>query len=72
MYRFYISDTLKMIAENTAHQAGGNAPSIRYCDVLERATTKQETQEEQQKQADEIIARMQAKLFGGGEGNELV
>lgn len=39
-YRIYATDALKLIAENTAHFAGGNFPQSRYADVISRKRTK--------------------------------
>lgn len=65
-YRVYITDTLKSIAENTAKQYGGTAPSVRYADLImqkEKESTNKRTPEEL---AAEIIKRHGLKLEGGG------
>ena len=47
-YRIYISDTLQIIAENTARRLveGGKYPTKRYIDVAFRNTQKEEKAEE--------------------------
>lgn len=55
-YRVYVTDTLKMIAENTAKQVGGYSPSARYYDTLKpkaEITAKQ------------VISKMKKKIGGG-------
>lgn len=34
-YKEYITDCLKMIAENTTKPYGGNAPNIRFADIID-------------------------------------
>ena len=48
-YKLYITDCLKMIAENTAKQWGGSSPSMRFIEVIEPKPVKKP------KSAEEII-----------------
>lgn len=74
IYRVYITDILKMLAENTgrlsqAFTQEGKAPSQRYYDLI-----KEEQQEEPEQTGDEIIADILAGLRKidnkkGGEGD---
>lgn len=34
-YRIYVTDTLRIVAENTARYAGGNYIKARYADIIE-------------------------------------
>ena len=54
-YRIYVTDSLKMISENTAKFAGGNALSKRYVDFITKQTVETRTGEE-------IIDTIQDKL----------
>lgn len=60
-YRIYVTDCLKLIAENTAKFVGGSILNCRYYDLI---SPKNDVPEES---ADEIISRMKNKLakFGG-------
>ena len=49
-YKIYITDVLKMIAENTAKVYGGNVPKKRYAELIEHKPV------EKEKSAEEIIA----------------
>mgnify|MGYP007069908338 CR=1 FL=1 len=42
-YRFYLTEGIKMIAENTAHFAGGSAFKMGFYDLLNPQKTKVET-----------------------------
>ena len=62
-YKIYVTDCLKLIAENTAKFGGGSVLNCRYYDLI---SPKKEVPEES---ADEIISRMKSKLAKfGGEG----
>ena len=39
-YRVYVTDTLRCIAQNTAHAFGGRAPAFRWADVCSAAPGK--------------------------------
>lgn len=64
-YKIYVTDTLKMIAENTAKMNGGSVPNMRYIELVERKPV------EKEKSADEIINEVNAKcgltMIGGEE-----
>lgn len=69
VYKIYLSDTLKMIAENTAKMVGGNAPSKRYADIIERKPV------EKEKSPEEIIAEVNERCgltMIGGEEDECI
>lgn len=54
-YRVYITDALKIVAENTAKYAGGPYLKVRYADIVN--PPKEET-----RTADEVIEHMKKKL----------
>ena len=54
-YTIYVTDALKMIAENTAKQYGGTAPAYRFADRYKKPETRT---------AEEIITKMRKKLNG--------
>jgi hypothetical protein len=54
-YKMYITDALKIIAENTAKQVGGSYLTARYAEIIE--PVKQET-----RTANEIIINIKDKL----------
>lgn len=57
-YRFYLTDALKMIAENTARLGGGTMPTMRYYEVAHPAPVEKRT-------ADEVISDIRKRLKGG-------
>lgn len=59
LYQVYITDTLKMIAENTSNLAGGKAPSMRWVDAM---NSLEKPKEEEEKTAEEVIDRIKEKL----------
>lgn len=54
-YMNYVTDALKMIAENTAKQYGGTAPACRFAERYKKPETRT---------AEEIIEKMRKKLNG--------
>lgn len=68
MYKTYITDALKIIAENTAKSCpgGGSYLKIRYYDVVNEVSEPEPTET-----GEEIISRMKKKLseYGGGESD---
>lgn len=54
-YRIYVTDSLKMIAENTSKYAGGSSFSIRYIDLIKKPVNEPRTSEE-------IISGIKGKL----------
>ena len=58
LYQVYITDTLKMIAENTSNFAGGKAPGIRWIDAM----NDMEKPKEEEKTAEEVIDHIKEKL----------
>lgn len=57
----YVTDALKLIAENTAKMGGGSYVKARYYDVLHPKPPETRT-------ADEVIAQIANKLKGGAVG----
>ena len=45
-YRYYITDCLKMIAENTGKIAGGTSPKNRFYDLFRKPVVETRSQEE--------------------------
>lgn len=54
-YRIYLTDTLKIISENTA-KLGGNAVSIRFYDIIHGGTN-----QKAEKTSEEIISELVRK-----------
>ena len=54
-YEIYITDTLRMITENTAKQVGGSYIKMRYADIID--PPKEET-----RTAEEVIDDIRTKL----------
>lgn len=71
MYRFYLTDALKAVAENTARLVGGTVMNYRYKDistpVMYGADNDGEQNEDDnsEEKAQEIISRLKRKLRGG-------
>lgn len=61
-YRVYVTDALKVVAENTAKYAGGGYIKTRYIDIIDPPP-------EETRTGAEIVAQMKAKL--GQIGGEL-
>lgn len=63
-YRFYVTDALQILCENSAKRSGGKMIKARFCDLLQRRAEKpQDT-----RTGDEIAADILARLRGG-DGN---
>lgn len=57
-YQMYITDALKVIAENTAHfVTGGQVLNIRYADIVSEEKPEERTEED-------IISNLKEKLRG--------
>lgn len=56
-YRIYVTDALKVVAENTAKFVGGASPKRRYADLFMKPV-------QEERSADEIINSIKAKLEG--------
>lgn len=54
-YKMYITDALKIIAENTAKQVGGSYLTARYAEMIE-------PKKEETRTANEIIINIKDKL----------
>lgn len=70
VYRIYVTDTLKLIAKNTARFGGGSAINSRYYDIITpMEDVPEESEDVPEESADEIISRIKNKLaeFGGDE-----
>jgi hypothetical protein len=59
-YRFYVSDTLQIIAKNGAKQSGGDYFDKRYCDIV--STPKVNTRNAAEMVAD-VISRAGIKVI---------
>lgn len=59
-FRIYVTDALKVIAENTAKQSGGYTMNIRYADMIKKDKVKPE--KEETRTADEIIDHIKGKM----------
>ena len=57
LYRVYITDALKIIAENTARSNGGNMIQARYAELINPP-------EEETRTKDEIVGNIRAKIRG--------
>lgn len=57
IFKIYITDALRAIAENTAKQYGGKVMNLRFADLIS-----EEKHEEKQPTEDEIISGLKAKL----------
>lgn len=64
-YRLYVSDALKLMGGNLAKAFGGEALGVRLYDLLER-----NTEPEDNRTGEEIIAEMRAKLAAMSEDGE--
>ena len=66
--KVYITDALKAVAENTGRFVkGGMTMRRRFADVINNVP--EESKEDSQKRADDIIARMKNKLAKLGKGD---
>lgn len=55
-YRIYVTDSLKMISENTSKRDGGSSFAVRYWDVIKKPVNETRTSEE-------IISGIKDKLM---------
>lgn len=55
-YKCYITETLRIISENTSHIEGGKFMNVSYKDVIENGNN------EPQRSAEEIIASIKKKI----------
>lgn len=60
-YRFYVTDTLQILCENSAKQSGGKMIKARFCDLLQRRSEKSQDT----RTGDEIAADILSRLRGG-------
>lgn len=58
--KVYVTDSLKIIAENIANIGGGKTMSARYTDIIDRKPANTRT-------ADDIISNIKNKLSKGDE-----
>lgn len=54
-YRIYVTDSLKMLTENTSRYAGGSSFTLRYVDLIKKPVNETRTSEE-------IIGGIKGKL----------
>ena len=55
-YRIYVTDTLRVITENTSKQAGGSYMKIRFAEIFEPP------KKEEERTAEEVISDLMDKL----------
>jgi hypothetical protein len=60
IYRFYVTNALKILTTNTAKFAGGTELTKTYREIISNDTTQSE--EQQEKEAQDIIKNMKAKI----------
>lgn len=56
-YRVYVTDALRLIAENTARFANGQVLNMRYLDMIQPNFEKIEDKKSAEKIVDDIVAR---------------
>lgn len=56
-YRVYVTDALRLIAENTAKFVGGNVLNMRYLDTIRPEIQKVEETKSAEEIVDDIVAR---------------
>lgn len=56
-YKIYVSDALKVIAENTAKFGGGSTLTVRYYDIINPK------KEEEERTAEDVISNIRAKII---------
>lgn len=59
LYQVYVTDALKLIAENTANIAGGKSPQVRYIEAIENISS---DEKEPEKTAEEVIDHIKDRL----------
>ena len=64
IYRFYITNALKILTSNTARFAGGTELSKTYREIItdDYSKTNSDSEEKQEQQAQDIINSMKSKL----------
>lgn len=63
IYRFYITNALKILTTNTAKFAGGTELTKTYREIISNDTV---SEEQQEKEAQDIIKNMKAKIAKAG------
>ena len=64
-FQAYVTDCLKMVAENTSKPYGGKYPGKRFADVWEKMGKPKD-----KRTAEDIISHMLRKINGIGEGGD--
>jgi hypothetical protein len=64
IYRFYVTNALKILTTNTAKFAGGTELTKTYREIISNDTVQSE--EQQEKEAQDIIKNMKAKIAKAG------
>jgi len=62
IYRFYVTNALKILTSNTARFAGGSELTKTYRDIISPSEDEREEEQDGDTQAQEIIARMKSKI----------
>lgn len=68
-YRIYVSENLRMIAENTAKMGGGSYMTATLADILNENPTEPQNADFE---PGEISAKIKSKLRGGGTKDEFI
>lgn len=64
IYRFYVTNALKILTTNTAKFAGGTELTKTYREIISNDAVQSE--EQQEKEAQDIIKNMKAKIAKAG------
>ena len=62
IYRFYVTNALKILTGNTAKFAGGTELSKTYYDIVFGTEETEETKAQQEQEAQDVIAMMKSKI----------
>lgn len=62
IYRFYVTNALKILTSNTAKFAGGSELVKTYREIIYPEENQQQTEEQAKKEEQDVIAKMKAKI----------
>lgn len=65
-YRVYVTDALKLIAENTAKSAGGSYLNRRYIDIIGGKTQGTDGSKSAEEIVDEVVKNAGLEVINGG------
>ena len=66
IYRFYVTNALKILTTNTAKFAGGTELTKTYREIISNDNDTVQSEEQQEKEAQDIIKNMKAKIAKAG------